>query len=80
MRRRDLCIVAGAVSGGTRRESIPPERVGEMVHAEYFGRVYYWVQGLEAVPYHLGECIECRVLWLQKTVQTIQDSNEGKNC
>jgi competence protein CoiA len=28
------------------------------VHAAYFGRVYYWVQGLEAVPYHLGECIE----------------------
>ena len=20
--------------------------------------VYYWVQGLEAIPYHLGECIE----------------------
>jgi competence protein CoiA len=28
------------------------------VHAAYFGRVYYWVQGLEAIPYHLGECIE----------------------
>ena len=28
------------------------------VHAAYFGRAYYWVQGLEAIPYHLGECIE----------------------
>lgn len=28
------------------------------VHAAYFGRVYYWVQGLEVIPYHLGECIE----------------------
>ena len=28
------------------------------VHAAYFGRVYYWVQGLEVMPYHLGECIE----------------------
>jgi competence protein CoiA len=28
------------------------------VHATYFGRVYYWVHDLEAVPYHLGECIE----------------------
>ena len=28
------------------------------VHAAYFGRLYYWVQGLEAIPYHLGECIE----------------------
>jgi competence protein CoiA len=28
------------------------------VHAAYFGRVYYWVRGLEAIPYHLGECIE----------------------
>jgi competence protein CoiA len=23
------------------------------VHAAYFGRIYYWVHGLEAVPYHL---------------------------
>jgi len=28
------------------------------VHAAYFGRVYYWIQGLEVIPYHLGECIE----------------------
>ena len=28
------------------------------VHAAYFGRIYYWIQGLEAIPYHLGECIE----------------------
>lgn len=28
------------------------------VHAAYFGRVYYWTGGLEAIPYHFGECIE----------------------
>jgi len=28
------------------------------VHAAYFGRVYYWIGGLEAVPYHFGECIQ----------------------
>lgn len=35
-----------------------PKMWEKWAHAAYFGRVYYWVQGLEAVPYHLGECIE----------------------
>jgi competence protein CoiA len=25
------------------------------IHAAYFGRVYYWVGGIQALPYHFGE-------------------------
>lgn len=26
------------------------------VHAAYFGRVYYWVGGLDVIPYHFSDC------------------------
>lgn len=35
-----------------------PRAWEKWVHAAYFGRVYYWVRGLETIPYHFGECIE----------------------
>ena len=54
----NLCAVAGAAPGGTRRESIQSESVGAVGSCGVLRSSLLWVHGLEAIPYHLGECIE----------------------
>jgi competence protein CoiA len=49
------------------------------VHAAYFGRVYYWLGGLDVVPYHFGEFIEfVESLGYKKLYKRFKRLSQGK--
>ena len=57
--KKGIYVLWLALYQAALEESRYSPRVWEKwVHAAYFGRVYYWVRGLEVIPYHFGEYIE----------------------
>jgi competence protein CoiA len=46
-----------------RKSRYSPQQWEKWLHATYFGRVYYWLGGLEIQPVHFGDFL----LWVEET-------------
>jgi competence protein CoiA len=60
-------------AAGLRRELYRPRPWERWLHAAYFGRVYYWLEGLRVVPVHFRD-YRTEVRGRTRTFQKLSDS------